>query len=72
MTAYRDGVGVPDAALGPARAVLREFGNMSSPTCLFVLERVLEAGVKPGERILVAALGPGFAAEYLLVSAIAR
>jgi alkylresorcinol/alkylpyrone synthase len=72
MTAYRDGVGVPDAALGPARAVLREFGNMSSPTCLFVLERVLEAGVKPGERILVAALGPGFAAEYLLASAIAR
>ncbi|BBL78538.1 chalcone synthase [Rubrobacter xylanophilus] len=47
--------------------VLREFGNMSSATVLFVLERFLEdypAG--SGEAGIVSALGPGFAAEHAL------
>ena len=40
---------------------------MSSPTCLFVLERLLGSGeVGSGEPVLVSALGPGFAAEYVL------
>ncbi len=41
------------------RAVLRQNGNMSSPTVLFVLEALLEAGpmTKP---TLMTALGPGF------------
>jgi alkylresorcinol/alkylpyrone synthase len=40
------------------RAVLRRFGNMSAPTVLFVLERVLQAGLE--ERALLMSLGPGF------------
>jgi alkylresorcinol/alkylpyrone synthase len=41
---------------------------MSSPTCLFVLERALDAGgLAPGELGVVAALGPGFSSEYVLV-----
>ena len=41
------------------RAVLRQHGNMSSPTVLFVLEELLTAGpmTKP---TLITALGPGF------------
>jgi alkylresorcinol/alkylpyrone synthase len=69
MQAYQEGLGLPAGALEAAREVLRDFGNMSSPTCLFVLERVLESGVRPGGRVLLAALGPGFSAEYVLLRA---
>jgi predicted naringenin-chalcone synthase len=59
---------VDESALDHARAVLRENGNMSSATILFVLERVLrcEAPV-PGEWGLLIGLGPGFAAEGALL-----
>jgi alkylresorcinol/alkylpyrone synthase len=48
------------------RAVLAEFGNMSAPTALFVLERVLRAG-HPGRSLLMA-LGPGFTLSTLVLS----
>jgi alkylresorcinol/alkylpyrone synthase len=68
IEAYERGLSLSPHALGDTRAVLREFGNMSSPTALFVAERSLErAPLKPGERALLAALGPGFASELLLL-----
>jgi alkylresorcinol/alkylpyrone synthase len=70
LRSYEEELGLPASALEAAREVLADFGNMSSPTCLFVLERLLEQGVSPGEKILVAALGPGFAAEMVLLSAV--
>jgi alkylresorcinol/alkylpyrone synthase len=67
LEAYADALGQPAAAFTHAREVLRDYGNMSSPTCLFVLERHLASGeIRPGEPVLVSALGPGFAAEYVL------
>ena len=42
------------------RDVLRDHGNMSSPTVLFVLDKLLEQ--KPDKPILLTALGPGFTA----------
>jgi alkylresorcinol/alkylpyrone synthase len=57
-----------DADLAAARAVLRQFGNMSSATVLFVLREVLEQRQpQPGDRGLMIALGPGFAAEGALL-----
>lgn len=49
-------------ALVEERGVLRDHGNMSAPTALFVLERVL-AGARTASRLVVAALGPGFTAS---------
>jgi alkylresorcinol/alkylpyrone synthase len=51
-----------------ARRVLRNYGNMSSPTALFVLEDVVKSG-KPqrGDLGILMALGPGFAAEGALL-----
>jgi len=46
-----------------AREVLRDHGNMSSPTVLFVLERFLAGTPASGEAGLLLALGPGFCAE---------
>ncbi|WP_339826984.1 type III polyketide synthase [uncultured Parasphingorhabdus sp.] len=48
-------VGIP-----ATREVLRQHGNMSSPTVLFVLEKLLAE--KPDKPILLTALGPGFTA----------
>jgi alkylresorcinol/alkylpyrone synthase len=42
------------------RAALADYGNMSSPTVLFVLDRVLKA--RPPEQLTLLAMGPGFSA----------
>ena len=70
LEAYAEALGRPAEAFAHAREVLRAHGNMSSPTCLFVLERELASGeIEPGDAVLVSALGPGFAAEYVLARA---
>jgi alkylresorcinol/alkylpyrone synthase len=52
----------------PSWNALRDFGNLSSASVLFVLHEWLERGqVQPGELGLLAAFGPGFSAEMLLV-----
>lgn len=67
LAAYAEALGRDASAFREAYAVLRDHGNMSSPTCLFVLERLRAQGaIAPGEYALVSALGPGFAAEYVL------
>jgi alkylresorcinol/alkylpyrone synthase len=50
-------------ALDIEREVLREHGNMSAPTVLFVLDAARRAG-RTG-RMLMCALGPGFTASYV-------
>jgi len=68
LAAYQEALGLAPGALAHARAVLRDHGNMSSPTCLFVLERFLEArAIGAGESAVLSALGPGFCAEYVLM-----
>ena len=50
-------------------AVLKEFGNMSSPTILFVLDRIMKSlkDEKP-QHILGAAFGPGLTMETFIAS----
>lgn len=55
-------------SLEDARAVLREYGNMSAATVMFVLERALSHGaLRDGDwsRALVSAMGPGFSAGFV-------
>nr|WP_299345446.1 3-oxoacyl-[acyl-carrier-protein] synthase III C-terminal domain-containing protein [Allomuricauda sp.] len=49
------------------REVLRKFGNMSSVTVLYVLERFLNRTNKQGEQGLVLSFGPGFSAQRVLL-----
>ncbi len=49
------------------REVLRDYGNMSAPTALFVLERLIERGLP--ERVMMTAFGPGFTCAGLLLEA---
>jgi alkylresorcinol/alkylpyrone synthase len=53
--------------LADERRVLRDYGNMSAPTVMFVLERALKRGFS-GSAVL-SALGPGFTASFLAVEA---
>jgi alkylresorcinol/alkylpyrone synthase len=52
-----------DGSLDIERSVLRDYGNMSAPTVLFVLKRVLER--KLVGNMMMSALGPGFTASFL-------
>lgn len=52
-------------ALEDSRAVLRDFGNMSAATVLFILARMRERRQR-GD-ILMGALGPGFTAAFLML-----
>ena len=45
------------------REVLADYGNMSAPTVLFVLERALKR--QTPERLFLSSLGPGFTASGL-------
>lgn len=49
------------------RETLRLYGNMSSATVLYVLERFMEKEIMPGEKGLVLSFGPGFSAQRILL-----
>ena len=62
LDAVEQGFGLDKQALEISRDVLRECGNMSSATLMFVLERILNGG-DPVENGAAIAFGPGLAAE---------
>ncbi|MGR0218542.1 type III polyketide synthase [Agromyces sp. ZXT2-6] len=58
-----------EAQLVPARDTLRDFGNMSSVTVLFVLRHILDgAGSADGDRVAAMAFGPGLTVESALLT----
>ncbi|BCW19217.1 naringenin-chalcone synthase [Arthrobacter sp. NtRootA9] len=67
-------LGLTDEQLVPAREVLRNYGNMSSATVLFVLRHILEQDMPEqgrdtgGERICSMAFGPGLTVETALLT----
>jgi alkylresorcinol/alkylpyrone synthase len=65
LDALEEAFALPPGGLAEARAVLRDYGNMSAVTVFFVLERMLAAG-RSG-RMLLSALGPGFTAAFALL-----
>lgn len=67
INAVRDEVGIPEGRLGPTRHVLREYGNMSSPTAWFVLDEIMRNGVEPGEWCVMVAYGAGLSAHAFLL-----
>ena len=69
MATYRSAFSLPESALRLPRACMREYGNLSSAAVLFMLSDLISSGCpSPGDSGLVLALGPGFAAEMLLLS----
>jgi alkylresorcinol/alkylpyrone synthase len=65
IDALEEVFGLQTGSLRDCREVLRDYGNMSAATVLFVLERTLKSGMR-GRR-LVSALGPGFTAAFQIL-----
>jgi predicted naringenin-chalcone synthase len=65
LAAVREGLGLDDAAVADSLAVFAEYGNMSSPTVLFILDR-LRARQAPRPCVALA-FGPGLVAEAALL-----
>jgi alpha-pyrone synthase len=71
LDAVEGAFGLDQSALAASRAVLRDYGNMSSPTVMFVLEALMREKVPAGARGCAMAFGPGLTAETMLFSAAA-
>jgi alkylresorcinol/alkylpyrone synthase len=67
LSALEEAFRLREGALADGRGVLRDYGNMSAATVLFVLERALAARARG--RMLLTALGPGFTAAFQLLAA---
>jgi predicted naringenin-chalcone synthase len=62
VDAVERGLGLPPGKVAASRAVLQDYGNMSSATVLFVLERLMQGRPATG---IALAFGPGLAMEGL-------
>ncbi len=69
LEAVHDSLGFTNGQLQHSYDVLRDYGNMSSPTVLFVLKKIMNAldGKRP-DRIFGAAFGPGLTMETFILS----
>ena len=68
LQAFEDALELESASLERSWRSLREVGNLSSASVLFVLGETLEgAQPRPGDWGLIMALGPGFCAEMVLL-----
>jgi alkylresorcinol/alkylpyrone synthase len=61
ISALETALALDQGTLDHERQVIADYGNMSSPTILFVLEQLRAQGLPP--RSLLTALGPGFTAS---------
>lgn len=65
LTACADSLGIDHAFLEPSRRVLADFGNMSSPTVLFILEQLRAR--EDSLPCIALAFGPGLTIEAALL-----
>ncbi len=66
LESIEETMGLESGSLDHERDVIRDFGNMSAPTVLFVLDRFRQTG--PTGRVLLTGLGPGFTASMIPLS----
>jgi alkylresorcinol/alkylpyrone synthase len=68
LKAFEEALELPPAALERSWRSLREMGNLSSASVLFVLSELMASGdARPGDLGLMMAMGPGFCAELVLL-----
>ena len=69
LVALETAFGLKPGSLDIEREVVGDYGNMSSPTVLFVLERAIIAGLP--RRSALVAMGPGFSASCVTLKRVA-
>jgi predicted naringenin-chalcone synthase len=68
LEAIHKSLAMQNGELENSYSTLKEFGNMSSPTILFVLKKIMEGKRHAGEKIFGAAFGPGLTMETFVAS----
>jgi predicted naringenin-chalcone synthase len=69
LEAVHKSLGFTNGQLQPCYDILKEYGNMSSPTVLFVLEKIINGLNKEKANIIFgAAFGPGLTMETFILS----
>ncbi|MBC7874544.1 MAG: type III polyketide synthase [Ferruginibacter sp.] len=69
LEAVHKSLGFTNGQLQPSYDILRDYGNMSSPTVLFVLEKIMrDVSEQEQGKIFAAAFGPGLTMETLILS----
>ena len=71
LDAVEQAFGLPPTALAASRGVLHDYGNMSSGTVMFVLDRIMReagpnAGKNAGKNGCAMSFGPGLVAETMM------
>ncbi len=66
LDAARDALGIGEASVAHSRAILATHGNMSSPTVLFIADRI--ARETSADRMVMLAFGPGLTIEGALLA----
>jgi predicted naringenin-chalcone synthase len=69
LDAVERGLQLQPDALQASREVLDSYGNMSSATVMFVLEKLMQRA-KPGDLGCAMSFGPGLTAETMLFHAV--
>jgi alpha-pyrone synthase len=69
LDAVQKGLELPVSALAASREVLSCFGNMSSATVMFVLQRIMQQA-RPGQHGCAMSFGPGLTAETMRFHAV--
>ncbi len=66
LTAYTDALAIEGDPLKNTRETMNNYGNMSSTTVLYVLEKFMNEGFENGYGLMLA-MGPGFSSEMVLL-----
>jgi predicted naringenin-chalcone synthase len=67
LEAVEEALELPEESNDFAYDILRKFGNMSSATIIFVLQRILQSTVKSDQQVLSFAFGPGLTVEGMVL-----
>jgi len=70
ISSVRKELGLSDAMLLATTHTLANYGNVSSPSVLFTLRKIMDNGVKAGDRCMVVAFGAGLSIHVLLLQAV--
>ena len=65
IAAVAQELGLTEEDLIPTRATLARYGNLSSPSVLFTLSRIMNNGLNSGDWCVLAAFGAGMSAHAL-------
>lgn len=66
LDACEEALGLTDELMAPSRKVLAQYGNMSSPTVLFILDEIRKSNA--GDHCVLLAFGPGLTVEATLIN----